>query len=69
MRFDDAICRYAICGFGIRYAHGMDAGGEVIGERYECVDCLLVDGSSVYFFFLELWQPFPQFSYFRFLAR
>ena len=39
---------------GIRYAHGMDAGGEVICESYECMDRLLVDGSSICFFFLEL---------------
>ena len=50
MRFDDAICRYAIGGYAIC---AWDAGDEVIIESYKCINVLSVDGSLVHFFFLE----------------
>ena len=51
MQFDDAICKYAISSYTICEYAPADVGDEAISESYKCIDLLLVDGSSVDFFY------------------
>ena len=47
MQFDDAIRRWAICGYAIC---ALVAGDEAISKSYKCMDLAPWDGSSVIFF-------------------
>ena len=51
MQFDDAIRKYAVCGYAI---YALVAGDEAISESHKCMDLAPLDSSSVNFFSLEL---------------
>ena len=56
MQFDDAICRYAICGCEMRIR---DAGDKAISESHKCMVHSPAVGSSVNFFSFAAKALFP----------